>query len=220
MFTGVTQSSILKRAQEKGKIKINIVNLRDFGLGKHKSVDDKPYGGGVGMVIRVDVLEKAISELQKTNPNVKVYLMDPKGTPFSQKMAESLSKIGNIALICGHYEGVDARISHFITGEISMGDFVLTGGEIPAMAVLDAVVRLVPGVLGNKESTRLESFSKSSSGGRVLEHDQYTRPETFKNYSVPQDLLSGDPKKVYAEREKSSAKNTKKRPNLTAGGVR
>lgn len=220
MFTGVIDSSILKRAQEKGKIKINIVNLRDFGLGKHKSVDDKPYGGGVGMVIRVDVLEKAISELQKTNPNVKVYLMDPKGTPFSQKMAESLSKIDDIALICGHYEGVDARISHFITGEISMGDFVLTGGEIPAMAVLDAVVRLVPGVLGNKESTRLESFSKSSSGERLLEHDQYTRPERFKNYSVPQDLLSGDPKKVDAEREKSSAKNTKKRPNLTAGEVR
>lgn len=210
MFAGVTNSSILKRAREKGKITIDIINLRDFGLGKHKTVDDAPYGGGVGMILRIDVLAKAIAEAKKNNPGTKIYLMDPKGTPFSQQMAEKFAKIDDITLICGHYEGVDARISHFIDGQISMGNFVLTGGEIPAMAIVDAVARLIPGVLGKDESYAHESFSRSEKG-RILEHDHYTRPQVYKNLSVPEVLLSGDHKKISLERQKSARKNTLKK---------
>lgn len=214
MFHGVIDSSIVKRAREDGKISIHLVNLRDFGLGKHKTVDDKPYGGGAGMVLRIDVLEKAIESVRKTHPNTKAYLLDPKGTPFSQEVARSLSQENDLTLICGHYEGVDARISHFIDGEISMGDFILTGGEIPAMAVMDAVVRLIPGVLGNDESSRYESFADVD-GKKTLEHDHYTRPEVYKDLSVPSSLLSGDPKKVSGERTRSAKKNTQeKRPDL------
>jgi len=214
MFTGVLQTSILKRAQEKGALNVNFINLRDFGIGPHKTVDDKPYGGGVGMVLKVDVLHNAIKEAKSKNPNTKVILLDPSGIPFSQKVAEDLSKESSITLICGHYEGYDARVKNYIDMEISMGDFVLTGGEIPAMAILDAVSRLTPGVLGKEESHHHESFSKKDEG-RILEHDQYTRPFEHDGVTVPENLLSGDPKKVTLQQSESALKNTKeKRPDL------
>lgn len=214
MFEGVFNTSILKRAQEKGLVTVNMVNLRDFGLGKHKTVDDMPYGGGAGMVLRVDVLVSAIRHVKKESPNTQVFLMDPKGKPFSQEEAETFSDIESITLICGHYEGTDARITHYIDGEISMGDFVLTGGEIPAMAIVDAVVRLLPGVLGHDESSQHESFTKVDDK-RTLEHDHYTRPEVFEDHKVPEVLLSGNHKHIQTERHTSSEKNTKeKRPDL------
>lgn len=214
MFTGVLGTSILKRAQEAGKLSFDIVNLRDFGLGRHKIVDDKPYGGGVGMVLKVDVMHAAIKSVTENNPNTFVVLTDPKGQPFSQSLAEELSKKEHITIIAGHYEGHDARIEKYVDMSISMGDFVLTGGEIPAMAILDSVSRLIPGVLGNDTSSHNESFS-STDKGRILEHDQYTRPEEYEGEKVPEVLLSGNPKFVNEERETSASKNTKKsRPDL------
>lgn len=215
MFTGVFNSSILKRAQDKQKITLQLINLRDFGIGTHKSVDDKPYGGGAGMVLRIDVLDQAITSVKNIYPQAKIFLMDPKGKLFAQEVAEELSQLSDLVLICGHYEGVDARIASFIDGEISMGDFVLTGGEIPAMAIVDAVARLIPGVLGDEDSPIHESFSKNIQGKRQLEHDHYTRPETYKDLSVPSELLGGDHKKIELVRTASSEKNTlNKRPDL------
>lgn len=219
MFEGIFNSSIIKRAREKDVVTIEIVNLRDFGTGKHKTVDDKPYGGGVGMVLKVDILHKAIEFVKKLNKNTKIILLDPAGKKFNQSTAEELSKEKSITLLCGHYEGFDARVRKFVDFEISLGDFVLTGGEIPAMAVVDSIVRLIPNVLGKDESTFNESFSKRD-GKRILEYDQYTRPEVFQNLSVPSDILSGDPKKVSHERLKSSFSKTKKRrPDLLFSGA-
>lgn len=215
MFSGVLQTSIVKRAIEKGKVTVNMINLRDFGIGNHKTVDDKPYGGGVGMVLKVDVMHAAIEQAKKANKDTKVVLLDPRGIPFSQAVAEELSQLPSITLLCGHYEGYDERIREYIDIEISMGDFVLTGGEIPAMAILDSVTRLIPGVLGKDESSRNESFSKDELGKRILEHPQYTRPQIFKNAKVPAELLSGDHKKVKATREKEAIRITQNtRPDL------
>lgn len=210
MFEQVIFSSILKRAQEKKIVSIDLIDLRDFGIGKHKSVDDAPYGGGAGMVLKVDVLHAAIQSAKKKHKKAMVILLDPKGTPFSQSIAENLSTVKNIILVCGHYEGFDERIRKYIDMEISMGDFVLTGGEIPAMAVIDSVVRLIPGALGKDESSLFESFSKSESG-RILEGPHYTRPNKYKGKSVPEVLLSGDPKKVAKYRHEMGAELTKKK---------
>ncbi|MGE5041615.1 MAG: tRNA (guanosine(37)-N1)-methyltransferase TrmD [Candidatus Levyibacteriota bacterium] len=214
MFSPVINSSILKRAQEKGKATISLVNLRDFGLGTHKSVDDKPYGGGAGMVLRVDVMHQAIEAVKKSHPDTKIIILDPKGIPFTQKVAEQLSTEKDITLICGHYEGFDERIRDFIDMEISIGDYVLTGGEIPAMAITDAVVRLLPGVLGKDASPLLESFS-SQQGKRLLEHAHYTRPAEYKGKKVPEVLLSGHQKNIDSSRNASSEEITReKRPDL------
>lgn len=216
MFSEVFSYSIIKRAQEKKIVKIELINLRDFGIGKHKTVDDKPYGGGAGMVMRIDVLHKAIEFVKKKEVETKIILLDPSGKILNQQLSEGLSQEESVALICGHYEGFDSRIKKFIDYEISLGDFVLTGGEIPAMAVVDSIVRLIPGVLGEDESSMNESFSEKK-GKRILEHDQYTRPEIYKDLVVPKNLLSGDPKKVELERSNSALKNTKeKRPDLLA----
>lgn len=214
MFSGVLNTSILKRAQEAGKLSFELVNLRDFGIGKHKTVDDKPYGGGVGMLLKVDVMHQAIQKVKSENPTSYIILTDPKGIPFSQKVAENLSKKKHITILSGHYEGHDARIEAYVDQIISMGDFVLTGGEIPAMAIVDSVSRLIPGVLGKDASSHNESFSDEN-GSRILEHDQYTRPEVYDGVGVPKELLSGNPKFVLQERTQSAAKNTKKnRPDL------
>lgn len=210
MFSGVINSSILKRAQEKGKVIINIINLRDYGIGSHKSVDDKPYGGGVGMVLKVDVVENAINKTKQKYPQAKVVLLDPKGKLFSQKTAEELSTLKDLIFICGHYEGIDERIHEYIDIEISLGDFILTGGEIPTMAVIDAISRLLPGVLGKEESHMHESFSETSAG-RILEHPHYTRPAVFKGKQVPEVLLSGDPKLVNTYRSTKALEETKKK---------
>lgn len=214
MFESVFSHALIKRAQEKNKIQIKITNLRDFGIGKHKTVDDKPYGGGVGMVLKVDVLDKAIESAKQKNGNEAVILLDPKGKQYTQKDAEKFSKLDHIILICGHYEGYDERIRDLVDFEISVGDYVLSGGEIPAMTVLDSVARLVPGVLEKTDANTFESFTNIGNQ-RILEYPQYTRPNTYKKRGIPKELLSGDPKIVEAFRNKKAIELTKKRrPDL------
>lgn len=214
MFLGVFEHSIISRAVKDKKIELNLVDLRAFGKGSHKIVDDKPYGGGVGMVLRVDVLHEAIKKTKNNLGVEKVAILDARGKNFSQKDAENLSEIDHLILICGRYEGFDERINKYIDLSFSMGDFVLTGGEIPAMAIVDSIARLIPGVLSKKEATLYETFSENKNG-RLLEHPQYTRPEEYDNQKVPQVLLSGDFKKINQYREKEAIKLTKKhRPDL------
>lgn len=213
MFDGILSESIIKRAQEKGAVEIEVVNFRQFTLDKHQTVDDTPCGGGAGMVLKVDVLDKAISE---SSDNLDFYkiLMTPQGTPFNQDKAKALAKMNNIMLICGHYEGFDERIrEHLVDDEISLGDFVLSGGEIAAMAVIDAVVRLIPGALGKDESSQEETFSVNDQ--KLLEYPQYTRPIEYKGWMVPDELLSGDHAKIKRWRtEKALERTKKKRPDL------
>lgn len=189
MFESVFDYSIIKRAKDKKLVDINFVNIRDFGIGRHKIVDDRPYGGGVGMVLRVDVIDRAISNIKKG----RIILLDPRGRTFDQKKARELAKLDHLILIAGHYEGVDERVRKYLVNEsISVGNYVLTGGEIPVMVVVDSVVRLIPGVLEKPQATQLESFSQNFN----LEHPQYTRPSIYKRWKVPGVLLSGDHKAV------------------------
>lgn len=214
IFSGVFDHSILSRAISENHIEINLVNLRDFGEGKHKTVDDKPYGGGTGMVLRVDVLNRAIEKTRTGNGTEKVAIMDARGEVYTQETAEKFSKIDHLIIICGRYEGFDERIKNYVDYTISMGDFVLTGGEIPAMIIVDSVTRLLPKVLSKKDATQLESFSKSE-GSRILEHPQYTRPENFKGEKVPGTLLSGHKAKIDEYRKTQAVLQTKKtRPEL------
>lgn len=205
MFTGVFEHSIIARAQKDGLIEISYVNIRDFGIGPHRQVDDKPYGGGVGMVLRVDVLHKTILSIKKNDSRAHIILLDPKGKRFSQSIVERLVKHDHIVLICGHYEGFDERIKKYIDEEISLGDFVLTGGEIPAAAVVDAVARHVPGVLKKEGASTNESFSRID-GKRMLEHPHFTRPNEYLGDTVPQELLTGDPKIVEGYRTATKKK--------------
>lgn len=185
MFTGPFDQSIIKRAQEKKIAKIKLHDLREFAVDERGSVDDRPYGGGVGMVLRVDVVAKALEKFKKAHK----ILLDPRGTKFTQAKARELAKEKQIVLVCGHYEGVDERVREYLVDEsLSIGDYVLTGGEIPAMAVVDAITRLLPGVLEKPEAVEIESFSKGSD----LEFPQYTRPEEFNGWKVPKVLLSGN----------------------------
>lgn len=211
MFTGPFDYSIVKNAKKNNLVDINFVNIRDFGIGKHKIVDDKPYGGGLGMILRVDVLEKAITQTKNKRLDAKsqkVVLLSPHGKTFNQEKALELANLKHLILVCGHYEGVDERIKKFIDEELSVGDFIATGGEIPAMLVVDAVIRLIKGVL--KEGvTTAESFSQ------FLEYPQYTKPNSYKNLSVPSILLSGNHGKIKCWREETSRKTTAKlRPDL------
>jgi tRNA (guanine37-N1)-methyltransferase len=211
-FESYFSVSLIQRALAKKFIEIKIVNLRDFGEGAHKVVDLRPYGGGAGMVLRVDIMDNALKNLKvkKGQKNSKIILLTPQGKVFNQKTARDLSKLKTVVLICGRYEGFDERIRSLVDAEISLGDFVLTGGEIPAMAVLDAVARLVPGVVGKSESLIQESFSES-----MLEYPQYTRPEIYKKQRVPKVLLSGNHGKIDAWRKTEALKRTKKRrPDL------
>jgi len=211
MFEGPFNYSIVKNAINKKLVTISFVNLRDFGIGPHKIVDDKPYGGGVGMVLRVDVVEKAIESTKDKNLSAKsqkVILLDPRGKTFDQKKAKQLARLKHLILVCGHYEGIDERIANFVDEKISIGDFILTGGEIPAMIITDSVVRLITGTL-KKKATQIESFSP------YLEYPQYTKPRLYKNYSVSKVLLLGDHKKIEEWRKKASLAYTKKlRPDL------
>jgi tRNA (guanine37-N1)-methyltransferase len=206
MFQGPFDYSIVNRAKEKGLIEINFVNIRQFGLGKHRIVDDKPYGGGHGMVLKVDVLKATIDSVidPKLKKNEqKIILTSATGETYNQKLANEFSKLEHLIIVCGHYEGVDERIKKYIDKEVSIGNFVLTGGEIPAMAIADSVARLVTGVL--KEGVTInESFSQEY----VLEHPQYTRPEVFEGESVPQVLLEGHHAKI--EEWKNNLKKIKK----------
>ena len=200
--------SILKRAQEENLISINLVNIRDFASPPHYKCDDEPYGGGAGMVMLCEPLFKAIESI--LDDNAKIYYMSPRGKVFNQNIAKTLSSLEHIILLCGHYEGIDQRvIDYFHIEELSIGDYVLTGGEIPAMAVIDAVARLIPNVITN-ESLKNESFSNN-----LLEYDQYTRPLEFKGLKVPEILTSGHHANIEKWREQNSLENTKKnRPDL------
>ena len=203
------QSSIIGRAQENGIVEVNLINLRDFGLGRYRQVDDTPYGGGAGMVLRADVMKAAVDSVWTERS--KVLLMDPVGIPFKQTKAQSLTCEEHLIFICGHYEGVDARVRDALVDEmISIGDFVLTGGELPTMVVVDSVVRLIPEVLGNQESLSEESFNNG-----LLEAPVYTRPAEFMGLKVPTVLLSGHHKKIEEFREAESIRVTEKyRPDL------
>lgn len=203
MFKGPFDSSIVKRSIEKKLVEINYVNIRDFGIGSHKMVDDRPFGGGKGMILRADVLEPAILNSKLNLKSEKVILLAPSGKKYSQKKAGEFSKLKHLILVCGHYEGVDARIDKFVDEKISIGDFIATGGEIPAMLIVDSVVRLLQGSL-KKGVVENESFSP------FLEYPQYTKPRVFKNLSVPKVLLSGNHKKIEDYRKKESLKVTLK----------
>ncbi len=202
------KQSILGRALEKNLISLNLINIRDFSKDKHKKVDDTPYGGGAGMVIKPDVVYDAYKSIE--DKNAKVIYLSPQGNVLNQKKVESLSKEEHLILLCGHYEGIDQRvIDEIVDEEISIGDYVLTGGEIPAMVLIDSVSRYVEGVL-TKESIKEESFSNN-----LLEYPQYTRPEVFLNKKVPEVLLSGHHENIRKWREEQSLKNTyQKRPDL------
>ncbi|GGA92237.1 tRNA (guanosine(37)-N1)-methyltransferase TrmD [Ornithinibacillus halotolerans] len=208
MLESVLNSSILGKAQEKEKFTYNLVNFRDYTENKHNKVDDYPYGGGAGMVLSPQPIFDAVNAITgdlKTKP--RIVLMCPQGERYSQKKAEEFAKEEHLIIICGHYEGYDERIrEHLITDEISIGDFVLTGGELGALVVVDSVVRLLPDVLGNEDSARQDSFSTG-----LLEHPHYTRPQDFRGMKVPEVLLSGDHAKIEAWRREESLKRTYQR---------
>lgn len=213
MFDFVLSESIIKRAQQKGKVKINIHNLRDYTLDKHKKVDDRPFGGGSGMVMTPEPVFRAVERLKRKagNSKIKTILLGPQGRAFNQKTAKRLLKNKHLILICGHYEGLDERIKQsLVDEEISIGDYILSGGELPAMVLVDTIVRLIPGVLGNKNSLNCESFE-----GNLLEYPQYTRPADFKGMKVPAVLLSGDHRKIEVWRKKEALIRTReKRPDI------
>ena len=206
MFVGPFDTSMLKKAQDNKLVEIKIHDLRKWAKDKHKTVDDRPYGGGPGMVIRVDVVGRALRSLKVKGKRsrVKVILLSAKGKTFNQKLAQKFSQLNHLILIAGHYEGVDERVAeHLVDEEISIGNYILTGGEVPAMVITDSVVRLVPGVL-NSESLKEESFSPVTK----TEYQQYTRPEKFRAWKVPKILLSGNHKKIEKWRkEKSKVKS-------------
>jgi len=212
MFAGPFDESIVQRAQDKGLVDMKICDLRQYGEGERRTVDDRPYGGGVGMILRVDIVDKAITELKKGSKGTKVVLLDATGNKFTQEVAGEFSKTEHLILIAGHYEGFDHRVQeHLVDEVISVGDYVLTGGEIPAMVVTDAVVRLIPGVLEKEVAVELESFSDPN----ILEFPQYTRPDDYKGWRVPGVLLSGNHKEIEKWRKEQSLKKTKKvRPDL------
>src|SRR3989339_1947333 len=196
MFVGPMTESIMWRAQDKKFLKLNIVDLRQFGIDERKTVDDRPYGGGAGMIILVDVINKALKSI-KVKPKtkgVKIVMTDAGGEKVTQEKANEFSKLKRLVVICGHYEGIDHRVHENLVDEIiSIGDYVLTGGEIPAMVIADAVTRLIPNVIKEK-SLKEESFSDSLE--EVTEYPQYTRPEIYKNLKVPSVLLTGNHKKI------------------------
>lgn len=202
------KESIIKRAVQDGKIKINITNIRDFASPPHFRCDDMPFGGGAGMVMMCEPLFKAIESVKQENS--KIFYMSPRGKVFKQELAREMSVLEHIILLCGHYEGIDQRvIDHFNIEELSIGDYVLTGGELPAMVVADAIIRLIPGVI-REESTMEESFSEN-----LLEYNQYTRPAEFMGMKVPEVLLSGHHKNIEDWRKSQSLEITKKnRPDL------
>jgi len=215
MFIGPFDHSIIKNAVKRELVKITFLNIRNFGIGKHKIVDDKPYGGGKGMIMRVDVLGKAVGEAKKLGrAKQKVILLDPVGKTFDQKKAIELSKFSHLIFVCGHYEGVDERVKELVDEVISVGDFVATGGEIPTMLIVDSIVRLIKNVLP-KNVVNEESFSNNVNGKKYLEYPQYTRPEKFKKLAVPKILLSGNHNAIKKWREeKAVTKTARCRPDL------
>ena len=210
MFHSPLGHSILKKAQEKGLISIRLVDPRDYTTDRHRVTDDYPYGGGQGMVMKPGPLVAAIEDIRARNPKTRVVLLSPQGAIFTQKVAAQLAEIEELVLVCGRYEGVDERVKSFVDEELSVGDFTLSGGEPAAMVVIDAVSRLIPGVLGNEKSAVDESFVSG-----LLEYPQYTRPEEFRGMKVPEVLLSGDHDRVRQWRHEMSVRLTmERRPDL------
>ncbi len=208
MFPSVMDASMMARAKDKGLLEWSCVNPRDFTEDKHNKVDDRPFGGGPGMLMMVEPLEKAIASLKKKG--TKVIFLSPQGKTFDDKTALRLSKEEHLVLVCGHYEGIDERAESLFDEELSVGNYVLTGGELPAMLVADAVVRLVPGVLKKEDAAVSESFA-----GGLLDFPQYTRPRVWRGREVPEVLFSGDHKKIAEWRQNAALKATrKKRPDL------
>ncbi len=216
MFKGPFDLSILKKARGKKLLELSIRNIRDFGIGRHKLVDDTPYGGGVGMVMRVDVLHKAIESVKENLPKEKqkVVLLSARGRLFNQSLAKKYADLQHLLLVCGHYEGVDERITKYIDEELSVGDVVTTGGEIPAMIVTDAVSRLIPGVL-KQDATLHESFSLFDKDSTLLEYPHFTSPREYDSQKVPEILLSGDHKKIALwQHDQAKRKTRATRPDL------
>ena len=211
-FEGLKTHSVIGRAVGNGTIEIATHNLRDYSTDKYKTVDDRPYGGGPGMVLKVDVLHRALIDVRRktSDESAKVILLTPQGQVYKQKIAQELAKESNLILICGHYEGFDERIREYVDLEISIGDYVLTGGEIPAMIVVDSVARLLPGVLGDDVSSSDESHSDG-----LLEYPQYTRPEEYGEKKVPTILLGGNHPEIEKWRREQAKERTKaRRPDL------
>jgi len=203
--------SIIGRAVSKGKIKLITHNLRNWASNKYRTVDDHPYGGGPGMLLKVEVVHRAIRAVKKeVGTSARVILLTPQGEVYRQQTARKLSKFKNMILVCGHYEGFDERIREYVDIEISIGDYVVTGGELPAMLVIDSITRLLPGVLGDDESSQVESFTDSK-----LEYPQYTRPEEFEGKKVPEVLLSGNHQEIEKwRREQAKIRTRRRRPDL------
>ncbi len=213
LFDTFGKTSFVGRAIDSGTLALRFRSPRDFGLGKHKSVDDTPYGGGSGMVMRVDVMVACIESLDDVEPKAKRVLLTPQGAPFDQAKAIALAAEPAFMLICGRYEGFDERVRSHVHEEISLGDFVMTGGEVAAMAVIEATVRLLPGVLGNASSTHEESHSPGNDG--LLEYAQFTRPAEFRGANVPAELVSGNHAEIAKWRAAQARERTeKRRPDL------
>jgi len=211
MFESPFGDSIIQRAREEGLLDLRVHDLRDYSLNKHRKVDDTPFGGGVGMVMNVEPIARVVAAIKKEVPETRTILLSPGGRPFDQEKAWELSRLPSLTLICGRYEGIDERVRlHFIDEEISIGDYILTGGEIPAMVLVEAISRLVPGVLGDPESIVEESFA-----GDLLEYPQYTRPRDYQGFKVPEILVSGDHKKIRDWQKAEALKKTARvRPDL------
>lgn len=208
MFEGVLNSSMLWKAQKEKLVEYKLINLRDFGIGPRKQVDDNPYGGGDGMVLKPEPLFAAVEHAKETDPGAQVLLMTLSGETFDQEMAREFAATeSGLIIICGHYEGYDERITTLIDKQIRIGEYVLTGGEIPAMVIIDAVTRLIPGVLGGETSALNESFSSEAE----VEHPQYTRPEEFRGLKVPDVLLSGHHGEIAKWRQSQSKKSTRRK---------
>lgn len=211
MFDGFLNTSIIKRAIDNNLIEINVHNFREYSSDKHKRVDDYPYGGGAGMVLMCEPIFNAIEALKKNN--TKVIMLTPSGKTFNQKMAMDLSKLEHIILLCGHYEGFDERIKSIVDMEVSIGNYVLTGGEIPAMVIIDAMSRLVPGVISS------ESLVNESWNDDMVDYPNYTRPEVFRGMKVPEVLLSGHHKNISEYRNEERVRLTKEVNNIESGGT-
>jgi tRNA (guanine37-N1)-methyltransferase len=249
MFTGFLNESIVKRAQEKGVVQIEIINIRDFADNQHKTVDDRPFGGGAGMVLMVEPIRKALEKARSGDNSgddsagdgekIKTILTSARGVQYKQEIAQKYSKLDKLIIVAGHYEAIDERVTHFIDEEVSIGDFVLTGGELPAAVIADSIIRLLPGVLKKDDATELESFfevdieeltkavgedsvlvnlrEKGIKEVQLLEYPHYTRPQMYMDESVPEVLLSGDPKKIRIWQLQEAFKKTKEvRPDLLA----
>ena len=218
LIEALARTSIVGRACEQGLLEVKVEQLRNHGLGNYKSVDDTPYGGGSGMVMRVDCVVAALEAAERaapSEPRPTRVLLVPHGRPLTQRSIEELVALRSLLLVCGRYEGFDDRVSHFVDREISLGDFVLAGGEIAAMAVIEACARLLPGALGNKDSTLIESFSAANRG--LLEFPQYTRPLEFRGHAVPEVLRGGNHAQVDAWRRAQALERTRaRRPDLLA----